>query len=45
MAQETAISGMSGVQKASLLLVALGTDAAGSVLKKLSPDPALSLFS
>ena len=37
MAQETAAP-LSGVEKASLLLLALGTEAAGSVLQKLSPD-------
>lgn len=37
MAQETAVS-LSGIEKASLLLLALGAEAAGSVLQKLSPD-------
>lgn len=37
MAQESSVS-LSGVEKASLLLLALGTEAAGSVLQKLSPE-------
>lgn len=37
MAQESAVS-LSGVEKASLFLLALGTEAAGSVLQKLSQD-------
>jgi flagellar motor switch protein FliG len=43
MAQETSAEALSGVEKASLLLVALGTDGASSVLQRLSPEQVKSL--
>ena len=45
MANESLISELTGVEKASMLLVALGTEAASAVLQKLGPEEVKALGS